>query len=131
MDEKKINMPPLALAYLGDAVFELCVREYIVENHNAAVSELNGYARKWVNAASQAAMYRKLQMYLTEDEMAVIKRGRNAKNKSVPKAATVADYRHATGVESLFGYLHLMGRRDRIRELFCICISEENMNNDK
>lgn len=131
MDRKNFDTPPLALAYLGDAVFELCVREYIIENHNAAVSELNGYARKWVNAASQAAMYRKLQRVLTEEETAVIKRGRNAKNKSVPKAATVADYRHATGVESLFGFLYLAGRHDRIRELFCICISEEILENDK
>lgn len=125
------DMPPLALAYLGDAVFELCVREYIMKNYNAPVSGLNEYARKWVNAGAQSVMYRRLLSVLTEEESAVIKRGRNAKNKSTAKGASVADYRHATGLEALFGYLYIENRIDRVRELFNICINEETNENVK
>jgi ribonuclease-3 family protein len=114
-------MPPLALAYLGDAVFELCVRRHITMNNNLAVNDMNRLARKLVNAASQADMYRRVLEFLTEEEAAVIKRGRNARNKTVPKNADVSDYRHATGLEALFGYLYMAGKNDRINELFAIC----------
>jgi ribonuclease-3 family protein len=120
---QKNEMSPLALAYLGDAVFELCVRQYITETYNTGVSKMNEYARRLVNAASQAEMYRKLEEVLTEEETAVIKRGRNAKSKSVPKKADVASYRRATGLEALFGYLYVCGRQGRIDELFEICVS--------
>ncbi|MDR1689430.1 MAG: ribonuclease III [Clostridiales bacterium] len=120
---QKNEMSPLALAYLGDAVFELCVRRYITETYNSNVSKMNEYARELVNAASQAAMYRKLEEVLTEEETAVIKRGRNAKSKSVPKKAAVSAYRYATGLEALFGYLYICGRQGRIDELFEICVA--------
>ena len=113
---------PLGLAYMGDAVFEILVRKYIVSFGNAPVNELNKKARLIVNAGNQAKLYLLLEEYLTEEEMAVMKRGRNAKSFTKAKNQSVTDYRHATGVEALFGYLYLKGDIDRINELFHICI---------
>lgn len=113
---------PLVLAYMGDAVFEILVRKYIVSFGNAPVNELNKKARLIVNAGNQAKLYLLLEEYLTEEEMAVMKRGRNAKSFTKAKNQSVTDYRHATGVEALFGYLYLKGDIDRINELFHICI---------
>jgi len=120
--DKFKEMSPLVLAYLGDAVFELCVREFLTAKRNLTPNEMNEYAHTLVNAASQAGMYHKVFEILSDEERAVIKRGRNAKNSSVPKNAAVSDYRHATGLESLFGYLHMAGRGGRIRELFAFCV---------
>lgn len=113
---------PLVLAYMGDAVFEILVRKYIVSFGNAPVNELNKKARLIVNAGNQAKLYLLLEEYLTEEEMTVMKRGRNAKSFTKAKNQSVTDYRHATGVEALFGYLYLKGNIDRINELFHICI---------
>jgi ribonuclease-3 family protein len=82
---------------------------------------MNEHARKLVNASAQAAMYKRLREVLSDEELNVIKRGRNANTKTVPKNAAMTDYRLATGLESLFGYLYMANRTDRIRELFEIC----------
>ena len=124
MNAKADGMPPLALAYLGDAVFELCVRRYIVEHYDFSVNEMNEYARGLVNAAAQADMCRRVSGVLTEDEAAVLKRGRNAKSKNAPKNVDVMDYRYATGLEALFGYLYLKGEGERVRELFSMCLGD-------
>lgn len=118
---------PLVLAYIGDAVFEILVRKYIVALGNAPVNELNKKSRAIVNAGNQAKLYLLLENYLTEEEMAVMKRGRNAKSFTKAKNQSITDYRHATGVEALFGYLYLKGDIERIKELFDICLKgEEN-----
>ena len=99
----------LALAYIGDAVFEVFVRLTVMTNGNAPVNRLNKKARGMVNAKAQAEMYYRIRDALTEEEEGVFRRGRNAKSFTVPKNADLMDYRHATGLEALFGYLYLSG----------------------
>ena len=112
-----------ALAYLGDAVFELRVREMLLTRNanGASVRELNCQARAYVTATAQAAMYHTLYNSLTEEEQAVIKRGRNLHSTSRAKNAGVTAYRHATGLETLFGYLHEKNAHERVKELFERC----------
>lgn len=112
---------PLNLAYLGDAVFELLVRSKLIAEGNRPVNKLNKQATSYVKASAQAEAYHKLEDKLSDEELAVLKRGRNAKTFTHAKNATISDYRHATGVEALFGYLYLKGRNGRIVELFELC----------
>ena len=115
--------PVLSLAYIGDAVFELCVRSKLFESGEHA-HKLHNKAKGIVCAASQSHMYRNLYGRLTEEEQAVIKRGRNAKSYAKAKNASVSEYAHATGLETLFGYLFLAGDISRLLELFEICMEE-------
>ena len=108
---------PLTLAYIGDAVYEMIIRTVIVERANKAANELHKKAVKFVQAGAQAAMITALQDILTEDELAVFKRGRNAKSNTSAKNASIADYRKATGFEALLGYLYLQDKEERILEL--------------
>ncbi len=105
---------PLALAYMGDAVYEVVIRSVIVERANRAANELHKRAVKFVQAGTQAAMVTALQDVLTEDEMAVFKRGRNAKSNTSAKNASITDYRKATGFEALIGFLYLSGQTERL-----------------
>ncbi len=108
---------PLALAFIGDGVFDLMVREKILLNANAPVGALNKQKVDIVCCKNQAKIINKLLPILSQEELAVYKRGRNAKSKP-PKNATSADYHMATGLESLWGYLYLQGEINRLRELF-------------
>ena len=105
---------PLTLAYIGDAVYEMIIRTVIVERANKAANELHKKAVKLVQAGTQAAMITALQDVLTEDELAVFKRGRNAKSNTSAKNASITDYRKATGFEALIGFLYLMDDMDRV-----------------
>ena len=107
-----------ALAYLGDCVIEMRVREHLVEKGIASSGKLNAEALSFVRASAQAEAMKKLLPLLTEEEAGYFRRGRNIGHSSVPKNATVSDYRTATGLEALFGFLHLAGREERIAELF-------------
>ena len=119
MSEKKLNVYSTAsLAYLGDCVLELCVREHLVEIGIASSAELNKRALDFVRAAAQAEAMKNIADILTEEESAVFHRGRNIGHTNTPKSSTVAQYRAATGMEALFGYLHLAKREERINELF-------------
>ncbi|MDR1664662.1 MAG: ribonuclease III [Clostridiales bacterium] len=109
------------LAYLGDAVFELCAREMLVKDGSRPVRELNRMAKQYVSAAAQSKMYRAVSGALTEEERAVMKRGRNLNPATRAKNAGMSDYRHATGLEVLFGYLYCEGRKERITEIFSLC----------
>lgn len=120
---------PLGLAWLGDAVFELLVRAKIASGGNAPVNELFAGAKKYSNAAAQSVFYSVLEPVLTSEEVAVLKRGRNAKSVTRAKNAGVVDYRRATGVEALFGYLVLQGRIERVLELFSLLNANEGKNN--
>ena len=113
---------PLALAYMGDAVFDILVREFVLSKGNMPANKLHKTAKGYVNAGSQAKMYMRLEEILSEEELAVMKRGRNAKSYTHAKNQTMTDYRHATGLEALFGYLYLKKDTRRIKELFDICI---------
>ncbi|MFA9380768.1 MAG: Mini-ribonuclease 3 [Acetanaerobacterium sp.] len=109
---------PLALAFLGDAVFELMVREHLSRMGNMPAHTLHVKAVTLVRASAQAKAVELISPVLTEDEMSIFKRGRNANSTTVPKNANPADYRAATGLEALFGYLHLKGEHKRVRKLF-------------
>jgi len=104
---------PLTLAYIGDGFFELIIRTYLVEQTNEPVKKLHSKASSIVKAETQAKLIQLIQEDLTEDELRVYKRGRNAKSSTTAKNAGVGDYRKATGLEALFGYLYLKGNTDR------------------
>lgn len=116
--EKDIrSYSPLKLAYLGDAVFEIIIRTLIIEETGGPVKNLHKRASELVNAASQARLILALQEELTEEELTVYRHGRNAKTSSVAKHADIHDYRNATGLEALFGYLYLTNQSYRAVEL--------------
>ena len=117
---------PLTLAFIGDGVYDLLVRDYLVRQANRPVGELNKRKVALVNCESQAAFAKRLMPKLSEREQAVYKRGRNAAPKCTPKHGTVADYHSATGLEALFGYLHINGEQDRIKELFNEIITQQD-----
>ena len=109
---------PQALAFLGDAVYELLVRERIVLKANRPVSELHLQAVEQVRASYQSQAYAVIEPLLTEEELAVYKRGRNSHVNSVPRGASKAEYHAATALEAVFGWLHLAGEDRRVHELF-------------
>lgn len=116
---------PLTLAYIGDAIYELVIRTILVEKGNTQVNKLHQRASRLVKASAQSAMIEKLKPCLTEEEMNVFKRGRNAKSFTMAKNATMSDYRRATGFEALMGYLYMTEQWDRMLELIKIGITEE------
>ena len=118
MDIREISVP--AMAYLGDCVIELCVRRHLVEAGFSTSAHLNAAALDFVRAPAQAEAMKRLMPHLTETEESYFRRGRNLGHGNVPKRATVSEYRAATGMEVLFGYLHLTGQSERIEELFSL-----------
>lgn len=108
---------PLALAYLGDAVYELAIRSFVMNRGNTQVNKMHKKTAGLVKAEAQANLYKLLEEELTEEEIAVYKRGRNAKSVTMAKHATMKDYRMATGLEALMGYLYLTERFERMAEL--------------
>lgn len=110
------NYSALTLAYIGDCVYELYVRGYLIQKSDQKVNLLHKTSTRFVCAKAQAELYHKIKDILSEDETAVFHRGRNTKSH-VPKNAVVSDYRIATGIEALFGYLYITGKKDRISEL--------------
>ena len=114
---------PLTLAYIGDAVFDLIIRTMVVEKGNRSAHALHKASVVYVKAPTQAAMIELLMPDLTEEETAVYHRGRNAKSYTTAKNAAVGDYRKATGLEALMGYLYLQGKMDR-----CMLLVREGIN---
>lgn len=114
------QLSPLNLAFIGDCIYEILVREMLVTEANRPVNDLHRESVKFVSAKAQTAAFEKIKDILTEEETAVYKRGRNAKVGHSPKSATEGEYHCATGVEALFGYLYLTEQTDRIKELFSI-----------
>ncbi len=121
----EVSVP--ALAYLGDSVLEVLVRTYLVtERGLSTAAHLNRAALDFVRASAQADAVRRMEPHLSDEEAGVYRRGRNMGHGSVPKNASPSEYRRATGMEALFGYLFLSGKNDRLRELFAIgYLSEE------
>ena len=126
MNLREISTP--ALAYLGDCVIELCVREHLVSQGLSKSGHLNEAALSFVRASAQAEAMKKLLPLLTEEEEGYFKRGRNIGHTNTPKHATVSDYRTATGMEVLFGYLHVAGKQERSDELFHAAYLNETNN---
>lgn len=108
---------PLTLAYIGDGIYDLVIRSIVVGRGNTRASQLHNTTSKVVKAHTQAMMIEALSHMLTEVEMDVYRRGRNAKSPTMAKNATMADYRKATGFEALMGYLYLNDELERIVEL--------------
>ena len=127
IDRREISTP--ALAYLGDCVIELCVRRLLVERGLSTSAHLNAAALDYVRAPAQAEAMKRLTDHLTDEEAAFFRRGRNMGHSSVPKRATVSEYRAATGMEVVFGYLHLTGQEARIAELFALAYPQEPSQN--
>ena len=114
----KVNtMSPLTWAYIGDAVYELYIREHLIETTNLKPNKLHIEAIKYVKAKSQAQILEKLQDILTDEEKEIVRRGRNTQNHHLPKNADPADYMHATAFEALIGYLYLSKQEERLQEL--------------
>lgn len=112
------QLSPLNLAFIGDCIYEILVREALVCEANRPVNELHRESVKYVSAKAQTEAYAKIKDMLTEEETAQFMRGRNAKVGHSPKSATDAEYHTATGIEALFGYLYLSGKTERIKQLF-------------
>ena len=108
----------LGLAYVGDAVFELMVRAWICSQGKSKVKRMHGEAISFVSATAQARAAEAIIPLLSEEELSVFRRGRNAHTNSVPRGSTQGDYHLATALEALFGFLYLKGEKDRINELF-------------
>ena len=116
---QKVNYTSLQLAYLGDAVYELFVREHALKTVTGHVDKLNKESTYFSKAVTQAKIADLLvkEKILTEEELAVYKRGRNAKSASLPKSCSPVEYRKATGLEALMGYLFLEDRKERIGQI--------------
>ncbi|MBR3290363.1 MAG: ribonuclease III [Clostridia bacterium] len=114
------GLSPITLAFVGDGVYELMVREYLAAQANRPANALHRQAVSMVRAEAQSAAMEKLTPLLTENELAVYKRGRNAHT-----ARNSDDYHRATGLEALFGYLYLSDKTDRLRELFSVITAAE------
>ncbi len=108
---------PLALAYIGDAIYEVYIRKVLIENPDLSVDKLHKKAVKYVRAKAQADIVLTLEAELTEEEWLIVKKGRNQKSKTVPKNSDVGDYRYATGFEALIGFLFCMKRYERLMEV--------------
>ena len=116
------SLSPLTLAFVGDSVYDLLVRQHLVSLANRPVKELNQRKVTLVNCKSQADAVKVIIDSLGEDELDVYKRGRNVKVNSASKHSSLADYHAATGLEALFGYLYLSGNTNRIKELFTLIL---------
>ena len=116
--ESARQLSNLALAHVGDAVFELMVRTKLASQGRETAHNLHKMSVSLVRAPAQARRMERIMPLLTEEEAEVYRRGRNAKVNSVPKAASTEEYHAATGLEALFGYLYLTGRSQRAMELF-------------
>lgn len=116
------ELSPLTLAFIGDSVFDILVREHLICTVRKPVKILNELKVERVCCKAQAKAAEKLLPIFTEEELSIFKRGRNARVSSVPKNASVADYHAATGLEALFGFLYLKGETARLHAIFKICL---------
>lgn len=120
-----VTLSSAALAYLGDSVIEICVRRLLVSAGISHSAELNAAALNFVRAGAQSEAVKLILPLLTEDEEGAFRRGRNMGHSSSPKSATVGQYRAATGMEALFGWLYVRGQHERIDELFSIAYKDQ------
>ena len=122
-NEADINtMSPLVWAYIGDSVYELYIRMHLVNTSKAKPHKLHIESIKYVKAKAQADILKRIEKSLTEKELEIVKRGRNAENHHLPKNATVQDYMYSTGFEALIGYLYLTKQDVRLIEILNMCI---------
>lgn len=118
------NISVLGLAHIGDAVHELMVRSWLVTSGRATAKGLHKAAVGYVSAPAQARAAARMMPFLTEEELAVYRRGRNTRVRSAPRSASPEEYHASTAFEALFGYLYVKGETERLNELFEMIISE-------
>ena len=124
--DRLLTLSSLGLAHLGDSVFEVMVRSWLVLQGKAKAKDLHRATVSYVSAPAQAARLERILPLLTQEENDVLRRGRNTAPHSVPKAASRSEYQAATGLEALFGWLYLQGRTDRLNQLFETMMAEES-----
>ena len=130
MQLEEINITdysPLTLAYIGDGIYEIVIRTIIVDEANRQVNKIHKAASGLVKAGTQAKMIHLIMDDLTEDEIQIFKRGRNAKAVTRAKNASMSEYRRATGFEALMGWLYLSGKSDRMMELIMLALKRFEM----
>ncbi|KFZ26925.1 MAG: Mini-ribonuclease 3 [Candidatus Izimaplasma bacterium HR2] len=115
-----LQLSGITLAYIGDSIFEVKVREYLIEKGLTKVDDLHKSAIKYVSAVGQSEAFDLIEEKLTEKEMSIFKRGRNAESSRKPRNTSLAIYKKATGFEALIGHLHLSKDFDRLDELYTI-----------
>ena len=120
-----LNLQPLVLAYIGDAVYEAYIRTMLVINKKTNVNTLHKMSIKYVKAKAQSDIVHRIADKLTQDEQDVVRRGRNAKSVTVPKNADITDYRYSTGYEALIGYLYLINNTQRLMEILRLSVEEQ------
>lgn len=126
LDIRQVNaISSLGLAHMGDGVYELMCRAYLCDAGDQTVRKLHRDTVSLVKAPTQAALADKIKPFLTEEEVGFFRRGKNAHTHAAPKSASRAEYAKATGLEALFGALYLLGRTQRLNELFAIMMKEE------
>jgi len=119
------NVPVLTLAYLGDALYELRVREHYIAKGILRTAELHEQVIPLVSAAGQSALWEKLLPLLAEEDIDIMKRGRNAKSPHSRSSVAVGEYRRATGVETLIGYWYIKNEQEKLEKLFAVLFEEE------
>ncbi len=125
-DEQEIHMMnPLVWAYIGDSIYEIYIKQSLIEKTDHKPHKLHVLTSKVVNAKTQSETLDKIEKYLTEEEKDIIRRGRNAKNYHVPKSASIEEYAKSTAFEALIGYLYLTQKFDRLKEI--LKYTEENI----
>ncbi|MCI9365300.1 MAG: ribonuclease III [Clostridia bacterium] len=123
--EKRINeLSPLTWAYVGDAVYELYIRENLVETTKLKPHKLHIESIKYVKASAQAKILKEIEGELTEEEKQIVKRARNTKSHHLPKNAEVNEYMYSTAFEGLIGYLHLVKKEERLKVILAKCINK-------
>jgi ribonuclease-3 family protein len=115
---------PLALAYMGDAVYEMYIRQYVISLANHRPNHMHKHATQYVSAKAQAKALDRLMPILTDEEKDMVRRGRNAKSGSSPKNTDILVYRHSTGFECMIGYLYYKGQHERLNELLGLTLTK-------
>lgn len=127
MEEKEQrinNLNPLIWAYIGDAVYELYIRENLIETTNLKPHKLHIEAVKKVKAGAQAEILQKIEEKLNHEEKEIVRRTRNTKNHHLPKNSNIKEYMYSTAFEGLIGYLYLSGEQKRLKEILSYCVEK-------
>ena len=122
--EEIIQMSPLVWAYMGDAVYEKYIREFVIRQGLCKNGLLHKKSIKYVSANGQVKILQRIEEKLTEEELDIVRRGRNSNPHSHAKNADIVDYKYATGFEALIGYLYLSEQHERLEEILKMCIEE-------
>lgn len=121
--ERPERLSPLVLAYIGDTLYDLFVRQYLVSQPNHRLAHLHQEASKYVSAKAQSSALQMIMPMLNDEEKSIVKRGRNAKSNTIAKNADVLEYRHSTAFECLLGYLYYNRQFDRLKEIMQVTLA--------